>query len=263
MSEHHSTGVTPSNFVDLTGHKYNLLTVVRRIVSDKKWVTQWECLCDCGKTTIATTGTLRSGAKKSCGCEKGYLSHRMSGTPEYKIWASMKSRCCNPKNSQYPSYGGRGISVCDDWKNSFESFISHIGRRPTEKHSLDRIDNDKGYEPGNVRWATKTTQARNTRSRSRKSNYKGVSKDEFANLSRPYKAQILNNYEGGKINVIHIGRYESIEEAAGWWDLFSILLKRYDTKLNFESNRQDYIRFYYCLMWFCMATLTHKEKNDA
>jgi hypothetical protein len=87
----------------------------------------------------------------------------MKGTPEYKAWDSMRARCNNPRAKGYNNYGGRGISVCDEWQQSFEAFFAHIGQRPSPKHSVDRKDNSKGYEPGNIRWATAKEQQRNRR----------------------------------------------------------------------------------------------------
>jgi hypothetical protein len=85
----------------------------------------------------------------------------VNGSPEYPIWLRMIDRCKNPNNPRYAVYGGRGIAVCDEWKNSFLAFFTHIGPRPTSKHSLDRINVNGNYEPGNVRWATATEQANN------------------------------------------------------------------------------------------------------
>jgi hypothetical protein len=84
---------------------------------------------------------------------------------EHKCWASMKARCLNPSALNFKHYGGRGITVCDEWVDDYEAFLAHVGRRPSSQHSLDRVDNERGYEPGNVRWATKTEQARNRRPR--------------------------------------------------------------------------------------------------
>lgn len=92
-----------------------------------------------------------------------YMKHGASDRPEYKCWQQIKARCLNPNHKAYPDYGGRGITICDAWKDDFELFWGQVGPRPTPKHSLDRIDNNKGYEPGNVRWATKTEQNRNRR----------------------------------------------------------------------------------------------------
>lgn len=90
-------------------------------------------------------------------------THGMCTTPEYKNWFAMKARCTDPKHSAYRWYGARGITVCDAWRDSFQAFLSDVGERPTRQHTLDRIDNERGYEPGNVRWATRTEQMRNTR----------------------------------------------------------------------------------------------------
>jgi hypothetical protein len=85
--------------------------------------------------------------------------------PEYRYWQDMKRRCLNPNAHNYGHYGARGISVCPEWVNDYEAFLAHVGRRPSPEHSLDRIDNDRGYEPGNVRWGTKAEQANNRRPR--------------------------------------------------------------------------------------------------
>lgn len=89
--------------------------------------------------------------------------HGMAGTPEYSAWRCMVARCTKPKHRAYASYGGRGIRVCQEWITSFQAFYASLGPRPSEAHSLDRIDNNKDYEPGNCRWATAVQQQRNTR----------------------------------------------------------------------------------------------------
>ena len=87
----------------------------------------------------------------------------VSYSPEYKAWSSMKTRCGNPNNNRWKYYGGRGISVCNEWVNNFSAFFDHIGPRPSPVHSIDRINNDGDYEPGNVKWSTPSEQARNRR----------------------------------------------------------------------------------------------------
>ena len=130
---------------------------------------KWIFKCDCGRTLVAIAKNVRRGMTKSCGCLHAEnvkvvnRTHGMSYSSEHKIWEAMKRRCLNPNDTDYHLYGGRGIEVCDRWKNSFADFLSDMGRRP-QGTSIDRIDNDKGYEPGNVRWATASTQVLNRRS---------------------------------------------------------------------------------------------------
>lgn len=115
------------------------------------------------------TAKLRKGSARSCGClgrdvrRAQLTTHGQSTTKEYRAWHGMKGRCNNPNDKAYADYGGRGIRVCDRWNNSFEAFLADMGAAPSANHSLDRINNDAGYEPGNVRWATVTTQLRNQR----------------------------------------------------------------------------------------------------
>jgi hypothetical protein len=105
---------------------------------------------------------LHVSAKYATQTKHGH-NRRGNVAPEYWIWHSMIQRCHNQNNKQFGFYGGRGIAVCREWRESYSAFFSHIGHRPSPKYSIDRIDNDRGYEPGNVRWATSREQARNTR----------------------------------------------------------------------------------------------------
>lgn len=157
--------------LDLTGQKYGRLTVQSFAETGKK-IIHWKCLCECGGENVVSTTHLRSGHTSSCGCysrevsaaiSKKNAKHGMWNTPEFSIWGSIIDRCCNEKCKKYPLYGGRGITICAEWKESFFAFFRHIGPRPSNKHSIDRIDNDKGYEPGNVRWATLDIQNNNRR----------------------------------------------------------------------------------------------------
>lgn len=156
-----------SNFVDLTGQKFGRLTVLELSHKQNGHIF-WLCRCDCGELKTAMGGNLKRGHVKSCGCFLRQVSsarlktHGMSRTSEYSIWDGMKARCQNVQNTAYPNYGGRGITVCERWQ-TFENFYADMGSRPSEKHSVDRRDNDRGYEPDNCYWATPTEQLNNTR----------------------------------------------------------------------------------------------------
>jgi hypothetical protein len=129
--------------------------------------TFFECLCECGSKSEVRSNALRRGKTKSCGCLfiEAITKHGLSGTPEYQCWDAIIQRCLNPRCANYKNYGGRGISVAEEWRGpgGFGLFMDHIGKRPSDKHSIDRIDNNGNYEPGNVRWATQEVQKRNTR----------------------------------------------------------------------------------------------------
>lgn len=124
--------------------------------------------CDCGTESAVHVAGL-GGPTQSCGCLLSDLvrerstRHGMHKTPEYQAWAGMKGRCTNPKRKSWNDYGGRGITICDRWLHSFEAFLADVGPRPSERHSIDRIDVDGNYEPKNVRWATWSEQLRNQR----------------------------------------------------------------------------------------------------
>lgn len=156
--------------VDITGRTFGRLRVVRR---DQKANGRdpWACVCSCGVTKTIEGGSLRRGLTQSCGCLQrertaaAHLEHGRSETREYRIWTGMVQRCTNPSASNFERYGGRGIRVAEEWvgPGGFERFFSSIGPSPSGTHSIERINNARGYEPGNVQWSTARDQARNTR----------------------------------------------------------------------------------------------------
>ncbi len=164
---------TDARFIDITGETYGKWTVLRYAGKVGAYrLNGWLCRCECGNEAVIPLGNLRSGASQSCvDCgrtrtRKAHCSHGdtigKTQTPEYRAFANAKTRCQNPKTERYHLYGGRGIEFRFE---SFDAFLAELGRRPAAGYSVNRIDNDGHYEPGNVEWATATAQANNRRDR--------------------------------------------------------------------------------------------------
>jgi len=154
---------------DLTGRRFGRLLVICRDTNNKPGKVKFVCRCDCGNTKSVSSSLMTRGKAISCGCYRKErltthgASRRGRVRPEFKTWCGMKDRCLNHNSRLYAYYGGRGITIHPTWVKDFSAFLSSVGERPSPSHSLDRIDNDGNYEPGNVKWSTAKEQIHNRR----------------------------------------------------------------------------------------------------
>lgn len=159
--------------LDITGRRFGRLTAVCFVESVQfkyGWIRFWRCRCDCGSVVDVRIASLTCGATRSCGCWGQELTrngrrttHSATNTAEFSIWIGIRQRCSKPSNKHYQRYGARGITVCERWETSFENFLSDMGPRPSPRHSVERIDNDKGYYLENCKWGLAVDQANNRR----------------------------------------------------------------------------------------------------
>lgn len=201
---------------DLTNMVFGKLTAVSYYGKTNRRQSLWNCRCECGNKKVILAPSLKSGATTSCGCHNiqkikerftthGHKVQSRKGTPEYRSWASMMTRCKNENSEKYEYYGGRGITVCERW-NDFANFFADMGKRPDGRYSLDRIDVNGNYEPSNCRWASLNTQRRNIRpGEQNKSNVTGVT----WNKDRQ-KWQVRISHKGIQY---HLGLFEDLKEA--------------------------------------------------
>lgn len=195
-------------FKDITGKRFGRLIAISHMKIPPYRGYYWLCRCDCGNTTKVKTGALNYGSTKSCGClspdtaRATHTRHGMSHSPEYETWKHMKSRCFSKTDPAYKHYGGRGITVCRRWRKSFQAFYLDMGQRPSEGHSIDRIDVDGPYSPENCRWTTQSEQMHNLRQR--KTFRTGV----YPRKDGQYRAQISVDNKS-----MHLGVFSSYFDA--------------------------------------------------
>ena len=230
---------TSPRFSDLTGHDFGRLTVLYYAGKSRCDATMWVCRCVEGVVKVVAGQSLVSGHTNSCGCLQSEITgkrstiHGMAKTPLYNVWASMIERCENRNGRTYSRYGGRGIRVCGRWRKSFEKFLKDMGPRPDGSgingkraaYSIERIDNDGNYEPGNCRWATQTEQTRNrktnrmitvgseTRCLSEWARIKGLQHRVIAKrIDRGWSAEEAVNTPARKLRNIYIGQNKEVSK---------------------------------------------------
>lgn len=201
------------SFKNLTGQKFGKLTIQNH-VGFHNGRTFWKCSCECGTMCEVSTHDLCSGKKRSCGClrkeNKSKLIHGKSKERIHKEWRGILHRCKNPSASHYENYGGRGISVCEEWANSFIAFYNWaINNGYSNDLTLDRIDNDGDYCPENCRWVTHMENCHNRGVRKdSKTGCPGVHERKLSNGVTTYRAYITTNYKR-----VNLGTFSSLDEA--------------------------------------------------
>jgi len=174
-----------NRLINLTNQRFGKLVVIKRVGTNKQKSSLWECRCDCEKIVTVSSGHLRFGDTKSCGCHRraiatkhGHNTDLNGKSSTYSSWDAMIQRCTNKNHASYRNYGGRGITICERWLN-FKNFLADMGEKP-EGLTIERIDNNKNYEPSNCKWILKTEQSFNRR-------VNKLSKDKVEDIRRSDK----------------------------------------------------------------------------
>ncbi len=229
---------------DLTGMVFGQLVVFAFFGQTKAKTSLWSCRCECGKVINVQANHLKNGHTGSCGCR--FFRHGDYGTKEYRTWLKVKERCLNENCKCYHNYGARGITICERWRDSYEMFLADMGRAPSKKHSIDRINNNGNYEPGNCHWATAIQQGRNTRS-NRIIEINGIRRclSEWASISGISGPTIINRLKRGwssaKAVFLPYGiltKYKSVEEIRAGEVALASALKKYGITECVDDNQE-------------------------
>lgn len=240
------------------GDRSGRLTVLE-VVKRKQGI-YLRCKCDCGSEKIVYKANFIGGKSKSCGClakevtSRIKKTHGMAGTKEYRAWRAMLNRCYWKKGARYKSYGGRGISVCSRWRDSFDAFLKDMGMAPTKRHSLGRIDNDKSYFPENCRWETSCQQANNTTRSVMVKTPKGVmTVKQAADLygvdyaAMSYRAKnglSLTDWGGDALNVKRISVNGKSKKTTEWMRDAGIPISSFYHHLRKGLSKEEIVRMY-------------------
>lgn len=199
--------------LDILGKKFNRLLVLQEVEErDKHGKVLWECLCDCGKEVSVNGSSLVSGNTKSCGCYQKEIAsnikfkHGGSHSPEYRVWATMKERCNNSNSAQYKDYGGRGITYCQDWED-FSNFLRDMGPRPSDKHTIERVDVNGDYRKENCIW-TESRSLQSYNRTKREDNTSGRTGVFWHKPSRKWTSIIVKDKKR-----FNLGSYDSFDDA--------------------------------------------------
>jgi hypothetical protein len=222
-NQNHRRSKNMSEVVNIKGQKFGRLEVLYRIENDKDGNAMWLCSCDCGKELPARGVCLRRGRVSSCGCltrelkVKNATRHGMTETKEFRCWSQMKDRCLNPRHKYFSRYGGRGITICQRWIDSFEAFYEDMGPCPLGL-TLEREKNNKGYCPENCVWATRKQQADNRRNTKRLTAFglTMVERDWARKLGCSHGAIAWHLNKGETMEQIIIHFQDRIEAGAAW-----------------------------------------------